>query len=124
MRPLHPAAGLLAALLTLGATSAFAAPENRCGWIENPTPGNYWLTDAEASWTLTTQGSDQEPAGMDKVGDISAGDYATTNGNYGYACACMKVDTDPAEKRITAIHSFRQLKLDKCRKDAALPKPE
>ncbi|CAK7256683.1 protein of unknown function [Shinella sp. WSC3-e] len=32
-----------------------------------------------------------------------------TNGNYGYACACMMVETDAAEGRITAIHSVRQL---------------
>ncbi len=48
------------------ATGAQAA-ENRCGYIENPTPGNWWLTDADASWTIGTQGSDSYPDGFDLV---------------------------------------------------------
>ena len=124
MRSLHPVAGLLAALLTLCATAVAAAPENRCGWVVNPTPGNWWLTDRDASWTMMTQGADTELPGMDRVGDISAHDYVATNGSYGYACACMKVETDKVEKSITAILSFKQLKIAKCQNDKALPKPE
>jgi hypothetical protein len=45
-----------------------------------------------------------------------------TNGNYGYACACMSVETDGKE-RITKVLSFRQLKLAKCRADKALKFP-
>ena len=32
------------------------ASENRCGWLVNPTPGNWWLTDRDGTWTLATQG--------------------------------------------------------------------
>jgi hypothetical protein len=107
------------AVLALAPTAALA--ETRCGWLENPTPGNYWLTDRDASWTLSTQGG-EEAAGMDLIGDISAGDYVKTNGYYGYACACMDVATDGVD-RITEIASFRQLPIAKCSNDSALPAP-
>ena len=97
----------LASLLLLGAGSAFAAPETRCGWVENPTPGNWYLADSQATWVLSEQGSEKEALGMENIGDISAGDYVATNGNYGYACGCMKVETDTAEKRITADYRFK-----------------
>lgn len=100
------------------------AAETRCGWLHNPTPGNWWLTDRDSSWTLMTQGSGVEPEGIDNLPDISEGDYVRTNGNYGYACACMSVDTDVAESRILAIHSFRQLPISQCAGDSALPPAE
>lgn len=114
----------LAALVALGATSAFAAPETRCGWVMNPTPGNWYLSDAQGDWWLAEQGSEKEALGMENIGDISAGDYVASNGNYGYACGCMKVETDAAEKRITAVYSFSQKKISQCAKDKKLPKPE
>ena len=97
------------------------AAERRCGWLHNPTPGNYWLTDRDGSWTLLTQGSDVEPTGIENLPDLSAGEYVRTNGNYGYACACMSVDVDLAENRIIALHSVEQIALARCTNDAALP---
>ncbi|SIQ17654.1 Protein of unknown function [Rhizobium sp. RU20A] len=123
MKSLIPLVFLSALTFSVIATGA-AAAENRCGYIENPTPGNWWLTDADASWTIGTQGSDAYPDGFDLVPDISAGDYRATNGNYGYACACMSVDTDRADERITAIYSFKQIPLSRCEKDPALNRPE
>jgi hypothetical protein len=107
----------VAALVPSAALSA-----NRCGWIQNPTPGNWWLTDADGQWTVMTQGSYEAP-GMEHIGDISAGDYRATNGNYGYACGCMEIDTD-GEGVVTQIYSFRQLSIAKCENDEALPSPE
>lgn len=98
-----------------------ASAEMRCGWLENPTPGNWWLVDKDATWTLMAQGG-YEADGMDMIGDISAGDYVATNGNYGYACACLDVMTD-ASNRVTMIHGFKQLKMSKCTNDKALPEP-
>jgi Protein of unknown function (DUF4087) len=109
------AAGLMA--------SQGQAAENRCGWVENPTPGNYWLTDRDGSFTILTQGSDVEPAGIDLMPDFSAGEFMKTNGNYGNACACMSVDVDKAEMRVTKIYSVKQLALAQCRNDRKLPKP-
>lgn len=106
----------------LFASTCLASAENRCGWIENPTPANWWLTDRDGSWTIMVQGG-YEAEGMDMIGDISAGDYVATNGNYGYACACMEVTADAENSRITMIHSFRQLSIAKCENDSALPRP-
>ena len=108
-------------VLVLAAPAAMAA-ENRCGWVENPTPGNWWLTDRDGQWIIMSQGGHEAP-GMEHIGDISAGDYVATNGNYGYACGCMKVDTDD-EGMITRIHSFRQLAIAKCENDSALSTPQ
>ena len=109
----------LAILISLFASSAMA--EQRCGWLGNPTPGNYWLTDADGSWTIMAQGGHQA-AGAELMGDISAGDYVTLNGSYGYACACMDVTTDGSDL-VTEIHAFRQIAIATCRNDPALPAP-
>jgi hypothetical protein len=112
---------VLAAAVIVTLSASFAQAENRCGWVNNPTPGNWWLTDADGQWTMMTQGS-YEANGMDNIGDISAGDYVATNGNYGYACGCMEVDTD-GQGAITDIYSFRQLPIGKCENDGALSAP-
>lgn len=107
----------------LAAANTASSAENRCGWIVNPTPGNYWLDDKEASWTIMTQGSDVEAKGAEKMPDFSAGEFVKTNGYYGYACTCMSVDVNKTEKRITQIHSVKQLALARCKNDKSLPKP-
>lgn len=122
---------ILSLTLSLTAASSAIAAENRCGWIQNPTPGNYWLNDRDGSWMLLAQGSDQEPLGMENMPDFSAGDFVKTNGYYGYACGCMKVETersgdfgDSFVGRVTAIYSVKQLAITRCRNDKTLPKPE
>ena len=110
-------------ITTLLATTIASAAENRCGWIVNPTPGNYWLDDREGSWIIMTQGSDVEARGSEKMPDFSTREFVKTNGNYGYACTCMSVDVNRPEKRITQIYSVKQLAIAKCRNDKTLPKP-
>jgi hypothetical protein len=122
MKKSAPAAALSLALAFPALAFPALAAETRCGWIQNPTPANWWLDDAQNTWTIMTQGSGDEPEGMDLIPDISEHDYVRTNGNYGYACACMSVETDGRE-RITRILSFRQLPLAKCRNDKALKFP-
>lgn len=111
---------LAASLLT---TPALAA-ENRCGWLQNPTPANWWLDDADGSWTIMSQGPGEGPEGMDIIPDISERDYVQTNGNYGYACACLTVETDDNEGSITRILAFKQLALAKCQNDSNLSAPQ
>jgi hypothetical protein len=114
----------LAALFAFACLTASAqAAENRCGWLQNPTPGNWWLEDAQGMWVLRTQGPEESVEGMDLIPDISEREFVRTNGYYGYACACMNVETD-GESRITKILSFRQLTLAQCRNDKALPAPD
>lgn len=101
-------------------TSSWAI-ERRCGWLDNPTPANWFLQDAHASWTISAQGGFQAQ-GMDNIPDISEREYVKTNGNYGYACACMDVRTDRQRRRILSLKNFEQLPLQQCRRDAALPR--
>jgi hypothetical protein len=113
---------VIVSLLSASLINMAEAAEKRCGWIENPTPGNWWLTDADGSWTLSTQGGYSiDDAAWEKIGDISEKDYVQTNGNYGYACACMSVTVDTQEKLILTVSSFKQLPLEKCQSDKALP---
>ena len=111
-------------LLALTALAAFAGPaaaETRCGWIVNPTPANWWLTDADGEWIIGTQGGAQAE-GMDLMPDFTEGEWVVTGGaSYGFGCACLGVVTDSAESRITLITSVKQLKIRKCRADANLP---
>ncbi len=111
---------LLALLPVLAATPALA--ENRCGWLNNPTPGNWWLADADGWWTIMVQGN-YEAAGMENIGDMQEGQWVASNGNYGYACFCLDVDTD-GQGAITDIYSSRQLRLAQCRRDPALQEPD
>lgn len=114
----------VAATLCSTALVHAAAPVTRCGWVVNPTPSNWWLTDSAGEWIMMAQGADEGAEGMDLIGDLSAGDYKATNGDYGYACGCMKVATDAKAMRITRIFSFKQLPLSKCSADPKLPPPE
>lgn len=110
--------GLALATMLIGS----AAAERRCGWIVNPTPGNWWLTDRQGQWIMAVQGG-REARGMDLLPDFSEREWVRTGGSsYGYGCACLDVRTRSGA--ITRILSVRQLTLRKCRADARLPRPE
>ncbi|MCK7147597.1 DUF4087 domain-containing protein [Enterobacter bugandensis] len=32
------------------------ASKLRCGWLQNPSPANQWLTDREGTWDISLQG--------------------------------------------------------------------
>jgi hypothetical protein len=98
---------------------AVAAAESRCGWIDNPTPANWWLTDADGEWIIGTQGG-QQAEGMDLMPDFTAGEWVETNGSYGYGCTCMEVTTDKAASRILTVTGVSQKPLAACRNDPAL----
>ena len=94
-----------------------AVAETRCGWFENPTPANAWLVDRDGEWIIAVQGGYQAEGDWPNFPDRY---WKKTNGNYGYGCACMKVTTDRAEKRILKIRSGYARPLSACRKDKAL----
>ena len=99
------------------------AGEMRCGWLQNPSPGNWWLVDSAGEWTVAIQGGFRA-RGLDDVPDLTERDWVVTNGgSYGYGCACLRVQTDPKARRITRIHSVKQQALKTCRADRKLPKP-
>ena len=113
---------VLAMLLAATAAQTPAGAERRCGWLANPTPGNYWLTDRQGEWTLSAQGGYQAP-GMDEMPDMSTNGWVRTNGNYGYGCACMTVSTDRRTMRVTRLYSATPVPLRQCRNDRTLRRP-
>ena len=114
--------------LALSLAPALAA-EERCGWYWNPTPGNLWLIDKDATWTITSQG-DADGAGakgVDNAPDFDEKQFVETNNpgsGYGYGCACMSVTTDTASERITEIFSGEIKPLATCEADKSLPAPQ
>lgn len=112
---------LALAVASLAISVPGLAAERRCGWIENPTPANWWLTDRQGEWTIGTQGGAQAE-GMDNMPDMSTRGWVATNGNYGYGCGCMTVETNAKHKRITRIISAAPVPLRQCRADRSLPR--
>ena len=98
------------------------AGQRRCGWLSNPSPANWWLTDRDGQWILATQGADQAP-GMDEMPDMSTAGWVETNGHYGYGCACMTITAD-AEGKVARIVDAEPKPLRQCRADRKLPNPE
>lgn len=104
-------------------TPAAKVTERRCGWLHNPTPGNWWLIDGEGEWILAVQGGKQVE-GMDDIPDMTANDWRTTNGSYGYGCACMMVTSVAGGMEVERIADVQPKPLEQCRADKALPKEE
>lgn len=116
-------AGLGLILILAGLTTAGAA-ENRCGWLVNPTPGNWWLTDRDGTWTLATQGMEASDDVMLNLPEFDENEYVASNGNYGYGCACLSVDLDESGEQIVNVYGGKTLPLSRCESDKALPPPE
>lgn len=114
---------LLLVTLTL-TTGHLYAKEKRCGWLVNPTPGNFWIDDRDGSWTIALQGEESDVLENLPEIDDSRGKYVRTNGYYGYTCACLDVETNKKTKRITRIYGGKQLPLQQCKSDKSLPKQE
>lgn len=99
-----------------------AAAERRCGWLQNPTPANLWLTDPDGTWIIAMQGGPPAP-GADKLDQLPEAQFVKTNGPYGYRCACLSATYDKAAQRVTVISAVEPLALDSCRRDPRLPDP-
>jgi hypothetical protein len=114
-----------AAIVCLASVPALSA-ELRCGWYENPTPGNLMLTDKDGMWWITSQMQFNGPdaADSDKAPSFDTKQYVQTQANgYGYGCACLTVATDPKDKRITRVYSGSILPIARCKQDRSLPGP-
>jgi hypothetical protein len=98
-------------------------PETRCGWLANPTPANYWLTDRDGEWMIMVQGGYQAD-GWDEMPDMTTAGWVETNGHYGYGCACMRVIVDRASGRVTRLFSARPVALRQCQADPRLRRPD
>ena len=96
--------------------------ERRCGWLANPTPANFWLTDADGTWTLSEQGRDLGNRFHDiSWPEFSADQWVETNGSYGYGCACFDGVVDPASAIVTRLDRLQPRPLNSCLADPALP---
>ena len=117
---LAPLIAILLAAIAPAQTPAGA--ERRCGWLSNPTPGNWWLTDRQGEWVLGAQGGYQAP-GMDAMPDMSTNGWVATNGSYGYGCACLTVRTDRRTMHVTRLYAATPVPLRQCRADPRLRRP-
>lgn len=120
----------LAGLAAIAALPAPAAPRRvppgfsmRCGWLSNPTPQNFFLTDREREWTLSTQGGAVAEGFDDLRYDRHAARWVATNGSYGYGCACGIMRVDRRRGSVVAIRSLVARPLAACRADRRLPRP-
>ncbi len=114
-------ASFILAAIALVAVGPHSPIQHRCGWLDNPTPANWWLTDSQGEWILSVQGGYQAP-GLDDMPDMSTHGWVETNGYYGYTCACLDVTVDDAAHRITRLVKTTAVPLRKCRADPKLPK--
>ena len=97
-------------------STAFA---RRCGWVDNPTPQNWWITDRDGEWEISAQGRRQADGDLP---DFDGSEWVRTNGYHGYGCACLEVRIDLPSRAILEIRGATVLPLERCRADRALPR--
>ncbi len=106
--------------LLLAGGSALA--ETRCGWLDNPTPGNLWLIDPAGSWIISAQGS--APAeGADRLPEPAPDAFVKTNGSYGHFCACIVGVFDAPSMTVKRVDRGDVRPLAACRSDPKLKEP-
>jgi hypothetical protein len=108
-------------MLVSGCYAAVAAePQTRCGWFDNPTPGNAWLHDRDGEWTIAIQGGYEAQGDWPQFKDSQ---WVSVNRSYGYGCACIKAIVNAKTSQIVSIISANARPLSACRKDRALKEP-
>jgi len=113
---------MIAYFLAILAAAQSSPIETRCGWLQNPTPANWWLVDRDGEWLLGAQGGYQAP-GMDVMPDMSTNGWVETNGSYGYGCSCIRGTFDRRTRRVTRLTSARPVPLRQCQADRHLRRP-
>jgi hypothetical protein len=115
-------AALSVALLagSAGAAEHPSGAQTRCGWFENPTPGNASLVDRDGEWIIGVQGGHQAEGDWP---DFKPSQWVRTNNDYGYGCACIKGIANAKTHEIVSISSANARPLSVCRKDRSLKKP-
>jgi hypothetical protein len=112
------------AALTVGSAEATAKAAKRCGYLDNPTPANWWLTDRDGEWLIGAQGGYQAE-GLEVLPEsFFEQGWVRTNGWYGYRCACLTVTTDRAAKRVVRVISGEPLAIKRCTRDKAIKRGE
>lgn len=108
-------------------TLAADAPkvEKRCGWVSNPSPGNWSLIDKDGNWEIAAQGEEGALDGLPE--DRPTGKrwwVSGKSGGYGYGCMCLRVSVDKQTMRVLKIDGGTSLPLATCRRDRAIRKLE
>lgn len=127
------------------ATPVCAETQTRCGWLNNPTPNNFWLDDAEASWLVSMQGgidgaffldehdpvriaeSQRQDAVQDHLPNFQKNKtyWVYSNvGSYGFGCACLTGSFDEENHVVMALSHSKPLPLSRCYSDKNLPRPD
>lgn len=91
--------------------------ERICGWFENPTPANAWLTDRNGQWIIGIQGDYQAEGPWPEFDEDT---WVETNRHHGYGCACVDATLDRSEHRVTRIFKAAARPLNACRRDKAI----
>lgn len=112
---------LLSIVLMFGIHSVVYA-EYRCGWLDNPEPGHFQLTDKEAVWTISKREAYRIPdASLKKLPARDENQFIRTNGSFGYSCSCLSVTTDTVSRRIKSINfKGKQVLLKRCLEDKTI----
>jgi len=97
------------------ADSSLKNSELRCGWFDNPSPGNAELTDAAGVWLVAQQGEYRAEGAWPK---FSAGQWVQTGtGSYGYGCLCISGKFDSETRRVVVIEKTVSKPTKQCRTD-------
>jgi hypothetical protein len=112
----------VAIVLALSACLRPARAEERCGWLENPTPGNWWLKNSLGLWIISAQGGPYTEDAK-KLPEPTPERFVATNGHYGYSCACVSGIFDDHAQLVTRLDATRVLALSVCHDDKTLPGP-
>ena len=116
---------VIAAALAISAPALAAGPTRHlCGWIANPTPANWSLTDKRAEWIIGVQGGHQAEGDLP---DFQRGKrywVKTQPNGHGYGCACIDAVVDEGTKEVSKIVKTRVLRLRVCRADRTLKEPK
>ena len=110
----------LLAVATPGFAAAAHPVQTRCGWFDNPTPGNAWLIDRDGEWTVSLQGGAEAEGPWP---DFSPAQWTATNGPHGHGCACLVARVDPGERRVLRILQARARPAAACRAEPGLKEP-
>jgi Protein of unknown function (DUF4087) len=100
-------------------TEAATGPAKlRCGWWDNPTPGNVFFTDRDGDWTFAMQAM-YEAEGRFWV-DYKPAEGAPRGASHEHVCVCGRMQLDPDSRLARSVTDLHARPLKACRTDPAL----
>lgn len=105
------------ALLLLVAAPVLAQPPLRCGWWDNPSPGNVGFIGIDGQWDVAVQGVTPLPGASPRFPEQRW--IASGIGSYGYGCVCFRPVLDREQRSVRRYSQLRAQPLSLCRRLAA-----